>query len=55
MTEEHIAIVTYWKSFEQHGESHANEIFNYNFTQLAEFCEETYEIGYDMLWQGVPE
>ena len=25
------------------------------FTALQEYCEETYEIGYEMLWQGVPE
>lgn len=55
MTEEHITIITYWKSFKQHEESHSNEAFNEKFTKLAEYCEETYEIGYDMLWQGVPE
>ena len=55
MTEDHIAIVTYWKSFEQHEASHSDETFNNKFTQLAEYCEETYEIGYDLLWQGVPE
>lgn len=55
MTEEHIAIVTYWKSFEQHEKSHSDETFNNKFTQLAEYCEETYEIGYDLLWQGEPE
>lgn len=55
MTEEHIAIVTYWQSFEQHEKSHSDETFNNKFTQLAEYCEETYEIGYDLLWQGEPE
>jgi hypothetical protein len=55
MTEDHIAIVTYWQSFEQHEKSHSDETFNNKFTQLAEYCEETYEIGYDLLWQGVPE
>ena len=55
MTEEHVAIVTYWKSFEQHEKSHSDETFNNKFTQLAEYCEETYEIGYDLLWQGEPE
>ena len=55
MSEDHVAIVTYWQSFEQHEKSHADETFNNKFTQLAEYCEETYEIGYDLLWQGVPE
>lgn len=53
--EDHIAIVTYWNSFEQHEHSHADETFNEKFSALAEFCEDTYEIGYDMLWQGTPE
>jgi len=53
--EDHVAIVTYWNSFEQHKLSHADETFNEKFSALAEFCEDTYEIGYDMLWQGTPE
>ena len=53
--QDHIAIVTYWNSFEQHEESHADETFNEKFSALAEYCEDTYEIGYDMLWQGTPE
>lgn len=54
-TDEHIAILTYWQSFDQHEKSHADEIFNEKFSALAEKCEETYEVGYEMLWQGVPE
>jgi len=54
-TENHIAIVTYWKSFEQHEVSHADAVFLDKFSALAELCENTYEIGYDLLWQGVPE
>ena len=54
-TDDHIAILTYWKSFEQHETSHADTIFNEKFSALAEKCEETYEVGYEMLWQGVPE
>jgi hypothetical protein len=50
-----LAIVTFWKSFEQHEKSHADKIFNEKFQALAEFCDETYELGYQMLWQGVPE
>jgi hypothetical protein len=50
-----LAIVTFWKSFEQHEKSHADKVFNEKFQSLVEFCDETYELGYQMLWQGVPE
>ena len=50
-----LAIVTFWKSFEQHEKSHADKVFKEKFSALAEFCDETYELGYEMLWQGVPE
>ena len=50
-----IVIVTYWKSFEQHEDSHADKTFKEKFSQLAEYCNNTFEVGYDMLWQGVPE
>ncbi len=50
-----LAIVTFWKSFEQHEKSHADRIFREKFQALADFCNETYELGYQMLWQGVPE
>ena len=54
-SEDHIVIVTYWNSFEQHEKSHADRIFKERFDHLAEFCSETYELGYEMLWQGMPE
>jgi hypothetical protein len=54
-TDDHIAIVTYWHTFEQHEKSHADETFLGHFNKLAELCDETYELGYDLLWQGVPE
>ena len=54
-TEDHIAIVTYWQSYEQHEKSHADKIFKEKFDELAEEASETYEIGYEMLWQGAPE
>jgi hypothetical protein len=53
--EDHIVIVTYWNSFEQHERSHADKIFQQRFEQLTEYCSETYEVGYEMLWQGMPE
>lgn len=54
-TNEHIAIITYWKSFEQHEASHADHVFKEKFSKLAEMSTEAYEIGYSMLWQGEPE
>lgn len=53
--EQHIAIVTYWKSFEQHERSHADKAFKEKFAALASLCVESKELGYDMLWQGTPE
>ena len=50
-----LAIVTFWQSFEQHEKSHADSVFKEKFQALVEFCDETYELGYQMLWQGVPE
>lgn len=54
-TDDHIVIITYWKSFEQHEKSHADHVFKEKFDALAEYCSETYELGYNMLWQGTPE
>ena len=51
-TDDHYAIVTYWRSFEDHEKSHADEVFNKTFAGLADMCSETKELGYDMLWQG---
>ncbi len=53
--ESHVAIVTYWKSFEEHEKSHADKIFKEKFTALGKLCTDSKEFGYDMLWQGVPE
>lgn len=55
MSEDHLAILTYWKSFDQHEQSHADEVFKRKFDAVAKFASETYEIGYEMLWQGIPE
>lgn len=49
---QHLAIVTYWSSFDEHEKSHANEKFKTAFSDLAEFCEHTFESGYSLLWQG---
>lgn len=47
-----IAIVTYWRSFEEHERSHADELFHTKFTALAQMCTDSKELGYEMLWQG---
>ena len=54
-SEEHISIVTYWKSFQQHEKSHADKIFKEKFAALLAFADTSYEIGYEMLWQGETE
>src|SRR5512144_2146873 len=36
--DEHIAIVTYWHSFEEHEKSHADAAFKAKFTAVGEFC-----------------
>ncbi len=53
--DDHIVIVTYWRSFEEHERSHADELFNAKFSAVAEMCADSKELGYDMLWQGEPE
>jgi len=50
--DDHYVIVTYWRSFEDHERSHANEVFTNKFAALANMCAGTKELGYDMLWQG---
>lgn len=54
-SEDHLVIMTYWRSFEQHEKSHADSVFKERFSALADYCSDTYEMGYKMLWQGVPE
>ncbi len=53
--DEHYAIVTYWRSFEEHEKSHADSVFASKFEALAKMCSDTKELGYEMLWQGAPE
>ncbi len=50
--DEHYAIVTYWKSFEDHEKSHADEVFHKTFAAVAAMCSDAMELGYEMLWQG---
>ncbi len=53
--EDHVAIVTYWQSFDQHERSHADSTFKEKFSALLDYCSKTYEIGYEMMWQGGAE
>ncbi|GMV03543.1 MAG: hypothetical protein AMXMBFR52_31980 [Burkholderiales bacterium] len=50
-----LAIVTYWRSFDEHERSHADSVFKARFAAVGEMCSDSKELGYDMLWQGVPE
>lgn len=52
--DDHYVIVTYWRSFEMHEKSHADQIFNSKFAALAAMCSDSKELGYEMLWQGAP-
>jgi hypothetical protein len=51
----HVAIVTYWRSFEEHERSHGDEVFKDRFAALEAMCTQSQELGYDMMWQGEPE
>jgi heme-degrading monooxygenase HmoA len=53
--DDHVVIVTYWRSFEEHERSHADKTFKEKFAAMAELCSDSKELGYDMLWQGEPE
>lgn len=46
-------IVTFWKSFDEHEESHRSETFQPLFKQVLELCENgNEEIAYNMMWSG---
>jgi hypothetical protein len=46
-------IITFWKSFEDHEESHRSDTFQPLFKQVLELCENgNEEIAYSMLWSG---
>ena len=46
-------IVTFWKSFEEHEESHKSDTFQPLFKKVLELCENgNEEIAYDMAWAG---
>jgi hypothetical protein len=46
-------IVTFWRSFEDHEQSHRSSTFQPLFEQVLELCENgNEEIAYQMLWSG---
>ena len=46
-------IITFWKSFDEHEESHRSDTFQPLFEKVIEICENgNEEIAYDMLWSG---
>ena len=46
-------IVTFWRSFEEHEQSHRSETFQPLFEEVLEVCENgNEEIAYTMLWSG---
>lgn len=46
-------IITFWRSFEEHEQSHRSDTFQPLFRQVLELCENgNEEIAYEMLWQG---
>ncbi len=46
-------IVTFWRSFEEHEQSHRSKTFQPLFKEVLELCENgNEEIAYEMLWSG---
>jgi hypothetical protein len=46
-------IITFWRSFAEHEESHKSSTFQPLFKAALELCENgNQETGYDMLWSG---
>jgi len=46
-------IITFWKSFSEHEDSHKSETFQPLFERVLEVCENgNEEIAYEMLWSG---
>jgi len=47
-------IITFWKSFDEHEESHKSDTFQPLFEKVLELCENgNEEIAYDMAWAGM--
>lgn len=46
-------IITFWRSFEEHEQSHRSATFQPLFAEVLELCENgNEEVGYTMMWSG---
>ncbi|MBF0380529.1 MAG: ligand-binding protein SH3 [Magnetococcales bacterium] len=46
-------VMTFWRSFEDHEQSHRSETFQPLFLDVLELCENgNEEVAYDLLWSG---
>lgn len=53
MKDKEALVVTFWRSLEEHEQSHRSETFQPLFKQVLELCENgNEEIAYTMLWSG---
>ena len=53
MKDKEALIITFWRSFEEHEESHKSDTFQPLFESVLELCENgNEEIAYSMLWSG---
>jgi hypothetical protein len=53
MKDKEALIVTFWRSFKEHEDSHKSETFQPLFQDVIDLCENgNEEIAYDMLWSG---
>lgn len=53
LKEREALIVTFWRSFEEHEQSHRSDTFQPLFREVLALCENgNEEIGYRLLWQG---
>jgi hypothetical protein len=53
LKEKEALIVTFWRSFEEHEQSHRSDTFQPLFKKVLELCENgNEEIAYTMLWSG---
>ena len=53
MKDKEALIITFWKTFEDHEESHKSQTFQPLFKAVLELCENgNEEIAYEMMWSG---
>ena len=48
----HFLLITYWKDFSEHEDSHQYPPIEEAFQDLLEFTSSTKELGYHLEWQG---